>query len=86
MRQIVIWVLKLFKSDLKEESEMLLLHLVILLNELNDQSLYYNQLTNEILFSDSHQMIDHIFVIGSQKTGSLLSKVATDLFLKMFSL
>lgn len=63
---------------------MLLLHLIARLSQLNDQSLYYNQLTNSLLFSDYHKLIKHLFYIGVQH--GLIAKKATELFLKMFSL
>lgn len=51
---------------MKKESELLLLNFIEALIKLNDQSLYFNQLTNNLLFGDKNEMIEHIFVIGVQ--------------------
>jgi hypothetical protein len=57
-----------------------------LLDWLNNESLYYNTLTNKLLFNWDHQMIDHILILGAATGAEMLAKKATELFLKMFSL
>jgi hypothetical protein len=64
----------------------LLSHLIDALDWLNNESLYYNTLTNKLLFTGENQMIDHILILGSEGKDNPIAKKATELFLKMFSL
>lgn len=56
------------------------------LDELNTESLFYNTLTNEFLFANDNQVADHILIMGTKAKDGPISKKATELFLKMFSL
>lgn len=58
-----------------------------MLDKLNNESLYYNTLTNKLLFNWENPMIDHIFIIGSATDNNgWVARKGTELFLKMFSL
>jgi hypothetical protein len=85
--QVFIWVLKLQQLKMRKEAEALLTHLLDVLDRLNNESLYYNTLTNKLLFQWENPMIDHIFIMGSAlDNNGWVARKATELFLKMFSL
>ena len=87
MRQLFIWILKLYTNhETTPQAEQLMIHLIIVLDWLNTESLYYNTLTNKLLFNGKNQMIDHILVMGTKNMMNEMAKKGTELFLKMFSL
>lgn len=64
IRQIFIWILKLFRHEHNNEGELFLLHFINYLAFLNEKSIYYNTLTTRLLFSEIDPIADHIYYLS----------------------
>lgn len=77
IRQLFIWILKLFRYEHKEEGELLLLHFINYLAYLNEKSAYYNTLTTRLLFSEIDPIADHIYYLAINASEKLKMVNAT---------
>jgi hypothetical protein len=65
VRQIFMWALMLHQLKLKLECHMIMAHLMAALSQLNNQSLFYNIMTDHLLFEGENPLISHVLTIGS---------------------
>lgn len=65
VRQIFMWALMLHQLKLKLECQMIMAHLMAALSQLNNQSLFYNIMTDHLLFEGENPLISHVLTIGS---------------------
>lgn len=70
----------------RRNSLTMLIHLCIYLEKINDHSLIYNVLTEKILTMGEPMMVDCLMKMGSEHFDTLLSKFASQMLLKLFSL
>ena len=61
LKQLLVWVFKVYADLDKEKGIIFLYHVLKYLTWLNKSSIYYNELTTQLLFSNKPEMMIQLF-------------------------